>query len=87
MCREISEVTRKILDFWEWKQLLGRDTKYQYHIQYEYIQTKIKESRLQDFKNWVGNGLTPDFIEVTVGKGDTKNVYDLVKVIAYKRDN
>ena len=76
--REVSETTQKL--FKEREQLCGRGTK----SQYADIQTRIKQSSLDDFKEWVGKWANT--IESAAGKGDTRKIYDSVKVLACKRE-
>ena len=76
--REVSEATQKL--FKQREQLRGRGTK----AQYADIQGKIKASSLQDFENWVGKWA--DNIESAAGQGDTRKIYDSVKVLACKRE-
>ena len=76
--REVSDATQKLFEVR--RKLRGRGTK----KQYDDVQAKIKTSSLKDFVDWVGKW--SETIEVAAGKGDTKKIYDSVKVLACKRD-
>ena len=52
--------------------------------QYREIQEKIKTSSLQDYEQWVGEWA--DVMQYTNDKGDTKKIYNTVKVLAQKRE-
>ena len=76
--REVSEATQKL--FKDREKLRGQGSP----EQYDEIQSKIKKSSLADFTNWVEKWAAN--IESAAGKGDTKKVYDGVKVLACKRE-
>ena len=76
--REVSDATKHL--FAERDKLRGQGTK----EQYDDVQSKIKASSLKDFEHWVSKW--SDTIEIAAGKGDTRKVYDAVKVLACKRE-
>ena len=76
--REVSKKTQEL--FKQREQLRGRGTK----SQYADIQSRIKQSSLEDFEKWVGKWANT--IESAAGKGDTRKIYDSVKVLACKRE-
>ena len=75
--REVSERTKTLFE----KRTNMQGTK----EQYEEVQRLIKTSSLQDYEQWVSNKWA-DVIQSANGKGDTKRIYQAVKVLAQKRE-
>ena len=75
--REVSEGTKALYD--ERVKFKGQGTK----EQYDDVQARIKKSSLQDFEAWVAQ--CAEGISAAEAKGNTKSVYDGVKVLAQKK--
>ena len=76
--REVSEQTKALFN--QRTNLKGRGTK----EQYDNVQEKIKESSLTDFEMWVDKWAKK--IEEAENVGDTKRIYEGVKVLAQKNE-
>ena len=76
--RDVSEKTQSLFD--ERTKLRGQGTQ----EQYDSVQSRIKESSLADFQGWVDK--CADNINEANMRGDTKTIYQGVKVLAQKHD-